>query len=855
MSKFKIVTLQVLVANLIFLLQLKAQNPGSLDASFNYGLGQDYSFQFNNEIASQPIAIAFQSNKIIIGGSFAEYHGKPAPRIARIDENGVLDTTFQIGSGAGGTNNFVESLAVDELGRVYVGGRFTSFNQVSVNRIVRLLSNGQVDNSFQTGTGVECQTGSFVCTVTDIKILPDNKILLVGWFDSYDGTQVGGGVGTIIRLLEDGSLDPTFNNLNNFGGGISDVEIMTDGSILVAGDFSVVNGQTRRKLLRLQSNGQVDESFPNHSYSGGVSIESVKTILKRSDGKLLIGGDFQTINGISCKRFALLEANGQLNSSFNASIGPDYYISSLVALGNGNILVGGGFSSWNNEIRSGIAFISQDGSLLPNYPSLNSNGPGEVDYVIAFSTPNAGALLTGSLTSFSKLDNNGQIDSTFNPQVGANNFINFVYPLSSQKYLLGGYFSTYNGKKANKLCRIELSGELDQTFISPDFIGQDLMEINTALEMPNGKIWVGGKRDLGDTPPGLGLFRLNSNGTIDNTFAPDSGLYGTNNQVIITKIIPVANNNVLVIGDFPYYIGSGFRRILLLDSNGIRVPSFQPSSGANDLILDAISTQSKLYLGGRFTTFNGIASSRFAALDLMTGNLLPDFQIGTGFNSNVISLALDDLGRILVGGNFINYKGQTANRIIQLNIDGSVNSNFASGSGFNVGVKKLVYTASGQILAAGLFTSYNNVPINGSGLVKLSPEGVLDNNFIAKSNSTNFYPEPSGTILIAGTILNYDNYSVGNILRIHNEDIPETISENSFVSEDISLFPNPGQFYFSISTKVDIQEIEVSDLLGRKIETRRLDGNKVELINSKSGLYIVVLKSSSKCYTKKWLVH
>ena len=84
--------------------------------------------------------------------------------------------------------------------------------------------------------------------------------------------------------------------------------------------------------------------------------------------------------------------------------------------------------------------------------------------------------------------------------------------------------------------------------------------------------------------------------------------------------------------------------------------------------------------------------------------------------------------------------------------------------------------------------------------------------------------------------------------------IPD-ISENSNVSEDINLFPNPGQFYFSISTKVDIQEIEVSDLLGRKIETRRLDGNKVELINSKSGLYIVVLKSSSKCYTKKWLVH
>ena len=66
-------------------------------------------------------------------------------RLARVNTDGSLDQTFNTGNGA---NSFVSALAIDSSGKVVIGGAFTSFNGVSRNRIARVNANGSLDTTF-----------------------------------------------------------------------------------------------------------------------------------------------------------------------------------------------------------------------------------------------------------------------------------------------------------------------------------------------------------------------------------------------------------------------------------------------------------------------------------------------------------------------------------------------------------------------------------------------------------------------------------------------------------------------------------------------------------------------------------
>src|SRR5205814_1510611 len=100
--------------------------------------------------------------------------------IARINSDGSLDSSFDPGSGA---NNEVDGIAVQDDGKILIGGLFTTYNGTARNRIARINSDGSLDPSFDPGSGANNP-------VFSLALQPDSKVLVVGQFTSFNGTSV-----------------------------------------------------------------------------------------------------------------------------------------------------------------------------------------------------------------------------------------------------------------------------------------------------------------------------------------------------------------------------------------------------------------------------------------------------------------------------------------------------------------------------------------------------------------------------------------------------------------------------------------------------------------------------------------
>src|SRR5690606_32753107 len=130
---------------------------------------------FNNVINSMSIQ---DDGKIIVGGNFTSYDGTARNRIARLNTDGALDTAVEVGNGF---NNVINSMSIQDDGKIIVGGNFTSYDGTARNRIARLNTDGSLDTSFVVGNG-------FNNVINSMSIQDDGKIIVGGNFTSYDGT-------------------------------------------------------------------------------------------------------------------------------------------------------------------------------------------------------------------------------------------------------------------------------------------------------------------------------------------------------------------------------------------------------------------------------------------------------------------------------------------------------------------------------------------------------------------------------------------------------------------------------------------------------------------------------------------
>jgi uncharacterized delta-60 repeat protein len=106
------------------------------------------------------------------------------------------------------------------------------------------------------------------------------------------------------------------------------------------------------------------------------------------------------------------------------------------------------------------------------------------------------------------------------------------------------------------------------------------------------------------------------------------------------------------------------------------------------------------------------------------------FNSGIGFNLTgaVYNIAKQSDGKLIIGGSFTSYNGVTANKIIRLNVDGSIDSTFSTGSGFNGNVHSIGIQSNGKIIVGGKFTSYNGSNFT-QRLCRINSNGTFDSTF------------------------------------------------------------------------------------------------------------------------------
>jgi uncharacterized delta-60 repeat protein len=315
---------------------IRLNSDGSKDNSFVYGTG------FNDIVAQFDIQ---SDGKIVVGGLFTQYSGIGASSIIRLNSDGSKDNSFVYGTGF--FSNTVFALAIQSDGKIVVGGQFATYSGVSANRIIRLNSNGSIDNTFVYGTG-------FNGNVFYIKFQSDGKMLIGGSYTQYSGVTAS----RIIRLNSDGSIDNTFIYGTGFNGNVSLFDIQTDGKILVGGQFTTYSGITANRIIRLNSDGSIDNSFVyGTGFNGNVNLLKLQ-----SDGKIFVGGSFTSYNGVSTNYIIRLNSDGSIDNTF--VYGTGFNIASTDLLGdkcdiqtNGDIIICGNFTQYNGVLYNRIIRI------------------------------------------------------------------------------------------------------------------------------------------------------------------------------------------------------------------------------------------------------------------------------------------------------------------------------------------------------------------------------------------------------------------------------------------------------------------------------------------------------------------
>ncbi|MCB9808982.1 delta-60 repeat domain-containing protein [Candidatus Nomurabacteria bacterium] len=292
---------------------------GTLDTTFNVGTG------FNDYV----IALEQQPDgKVIAGGMFTSYNGTAINRIARINSDGSLDTTFNVGTGF---NNQVRGLAIQTDGKILVVGQFTSYNGTAINRIARINSDGSLDTTFNVGTGFNNITRNVV-------VQPDGKIVVGGYFTAYNGVSRV----RLARLNPDGSLDTTFTIGSGFNNYVNGVTLQTDGKILVGGTFTAYNGVSRVRLARLNPDGSLDTTFTIGSGFNNI----LYNITVQTDGKILVVGQFTTFQGVSANRIIRLNPDGSRDTTFSIGAGFNSHVFMSNVQSDGKIIVTGWFTAY-----------------------------------------------------------------------------------------------------------------------------------------------------------------------------------------------------------------------------------------------------------------------------------------------------------------------------------------------------------------------------------------------------------------------------------------------------------------------------------------------------------------------------
>jgi len=558
-------------------------------------------------------------DRILVGGRFQSMPSNSPPYFARLSPTGQADPEFTLPLLNGPV---LTGLSLPD-GRILIGGEFTEVAGVPRNRIAilhggpysppsitrqpesQLLDEGHpLSLAINSPCGQPATTlqwyrdGTPVAGQTNATLNIDTA--LVGHTGNYTivlsnalGVVTSGTAQVTVNLASRDPGAPAVERATLLPSNavVRALLAMPDGKLLVGGSFSNFLGQSEVALFRLDADGRVDPGFVHVG-------SSVSTLALQRDGKVLVVGT--TTFPQSTATYPLLWRiwpDGSRDTNFARPAGgyilpprPDDRFAYALSMND-----------------AGDIWISESRQIRRMHDNLTKEVNGAV-YAMAFQPD--GKLLVGgaftslaagggadvALTNLARLLPNGDIDTSFFPSAGT------IYAIALQpdgRVVAGGQFSSAGGKVSRGVARFNADGSVDETFgPNPGVLGTDTA-VYALLLQPDGRIVVGGHFSGYNGQPRNGLARLNPDGSLDETFAPGTGISG----------------------------------------------------GAAEVTDLAMTADGSLYLGGSFTHFNGVPRLNFAAaynnpllyqLEVEGGALRLSFRSQYGLNYRLQSRTHED---------------------------------------------------------------------------------------------------------------------------------------------------------------------------------------------------------------------
>lgn len=601
--------------------------------------------------------------------------------------------------------------------------------------------------------------------VSVLAILPDGKLLSSGNFTTICGTSK-----SFARLNPDGSLDTTFNATWDSGDDCTAVAVQANGKILKAGYSSAT---THQKIMRLNANGSQDLSFDANL--NGI----IRNMVVQTDGKILVSGDFTTVNGTSISNFVRLNEDGSLDATFN--VNTEYQVWAIAIQADGKILIGGSFSHVNGAARNHVARLNPNGSLDTQFDpgsSISSTA------ILDFAFQPDGKIVIGGLYTIQRVNADGTLDNTF---ASSSTGVMSIALQPDGKMVLGTY--------GTPIVRLNPNGSTDATFLAPTpDSNPDSMHIYKILVQPDGKIVCGNNCVFSGISRQY-LVRLHPDGSPDTTFnATGSGANGN-----LAAIALDLNGKLAIGGYFTTINGTSRNRIARLKTDGMLDTTFDPGTGSPSQILTVNQqTDGNILAGGSFINFNQTVHQGLVHLN-SDGGVDSNFIGSTWASSRigwVYTMLTQKDGQILISGDFERVNSTNRRGIARLNSDGSLDTTFVPCTTTNSAVDAMALQNDGKILLSGNLYGVASKTC----IARLNSDGSQDTTFTPVITGPDTDPfvfsiavQPDGKILVGGIFSTLNGTACSRIARL----LPDGSIDTTF---DIGTGPNSDVFTITLQS-------------------------------------------------------
>jgi uncharacterized delta-60 repeat protein len=364
-----------------------------------------------------------------------------------------------------------------------------------------------------------------------------------------------------------GSPDTGFNAAG-MNGNVFTLALQPGGQILAGGNFTAVGTTSEGGFARLNPDGTLDTGFLAGLSGANGSVQSIAC---QTDGRVLLGGSFGSVDGIFRNSIARVMTDGSLDTSFNPGSGADNIVNAVAETfigGVREIYVGGAFGNISGVPSPGIGRLNNDGSADGSF-SVGSGADGAVFGVAVYPTNS--------------------------PYVG--------------KLVIGGTFTHFNGTPLNGLARLNVDGSLDTNFNAGFGSGAVGGAVRALAIQLDGRVLVGGSFTNFNGSPAGHVVRLNTDGTVDSGFSAT-----TSDSVEGIALQP--DNRIILVGQFTQANGVTRNHITRLLPTGATDPSINFGDGANGDV-DAVVVQPSdgmLVIGGNFSQYDNQPNANIARI-------------------------------------------------------------------------------------------------------------------------------------------------------------------------------------------------------------------------------------------------